>query len=846
MTTTHRFVSWIRFGAAALRNDATTILNPVVTATVTIDGQSAPVPVSLYGPGDVTALAASAIVRRDPTPDAIGVSPIGLAFVELSPADLPWRFSPAPNGGAVAAVQPWLALIVVPASAAYGPKSGASTLVVTADPKDLPNLAESWAWSHVQVEEPDGGMTGPVGAYVRDHASSAVARVIAPRKLEANTKYRACLVPIYEASRRAALGIDLGDAAVRLAWDATTTAAIDLPVYDSWLFSTGDIDDFETIARRLHGADPDGLFAPLTVDVSAAGGTTATMYGLLRPPDGDIAMPAATQIASTIEPWLATDDASTPVVGPPLYAAAQTGAETLTGVQPWQRDVNLDPRRRAQAAAGAAVVRADQEQLVADARDALGKIDQANTFIRGAQLATLLADRVHTRHVASRPPARVLAMLWPNLAGTPVATAAAAPEPGAAGLLAPAMRRMTRPNGPLARGRVAGLAWSRLGGNLTLRVTATALNPASSATMGAIRQNAATTTGTMTTTSATEIAAARTAEISAGLATRAARAIAVIRLPPVPPVDTAGLASQALAAAAPLGIATRLGDRITGLVVATIVDLGELRGTIDLSRPFADRLAELRPEMFAPGLAQLPPDIATVLKPDPAAVEAILVGANDELTRELDWRGIRIDRTTTLLRQLWARPARDPGPAHDIDPITGWTAALGSHASGDLTVFVVRSELVRRFPSALFACVRAVADVTLGRKVGDEHLFPLFQGTAAPDTAYIGFAKSLAELAGADNWKPNSGADPGWYFTIQERPGHTRFGLDAAPSPGTPAWDNLAWSHVHAEPYVDLSTPPTYAVTTPPKWGATAAGTAAIFERPAVRVSLHVRELMPR
>ncbi len=849
--TAHRFVSWVRCGIAATRTSSTVSgAHPTVQMRVSVNGTGHDLPVSLHGPGDIAGLAATAIVRRDPAPNSLGVSPHGIPFVELRPADLPWRFSPAPTADAPAkSVLPWIALVVVPAAAPFGPRSGAPLPVLSASRKDLPDPSELWAWTHVQVDEPEGGIAGPVAAYVQQHGDRAVARLLAPRRLAAGTDYRACLVPVYEAGRRAGLGRDdIAGAGVALAWNTAgdPDEAIELPVYDTWLIHTGAVADFESIARRLRGRDPDQLFTPIDLDVAAAAARTeplaATMYGLLRPPNGETTLPEAATIAATLRPWLTPDDAPEPAIGPPLYGAAQTAAVEVAHAAAWQKTLNLDPRRRAQAAAGAAVVRADQEQLVADAYTALGQVDRANTMVRGTQLATLLADRLRTRHIAPRPANRIVSMLWPTLSDTQVATAAA-PSAAAAGLLSARMRRVVRPAGPVSRGRPAGLSWSRLGRDISLTTKPVALAPGSAVTHASLRAAPAHSGHTM---ARAVLAPARVTEIRTGLAARRATAIRTIRLPAPKPLDVATLAAHALAASAPIGIARRLVARVDGFTpIATVGQLVEVRPALDLSRPMSDRLATLLPELFAPGLAELPPDTVSVLTVDPAAVEAILAGANDELARELSWRGIPIDRRVTLLRQLWARPARDPR-GHDVPPIASWSGELGSHVTSTPTVFLIRSELVRRFPTALFSCVRAVTDASLGRKVGEEHLLPLFRGLAAPDLAYVGVAKSLDELAGAPDWKPGSSADPGWYLTIQERPGHIRFGLDAEPRTGTPTWTNLSWDEVTdpGNPYVRLGHPPQRHYPATPAWRKSAASMAAITERPAVRIAIHVQELL--
>ena len=113
----HRFLSWIRFGLAAARGDsALENANPVVQTRITFAGAAEEVAVKLHGPGDIARLDATVIRRREPAPFSTKVSPNRFAFVELAPADLPWRVSPDPAGSRV---RPWLALVIVPASAPF-------------------------------------------------------------------------------------------------------------------------------------------------------------------------------------------------------------------------------------------------------------------------------------------------------------------------------------------------------------------------------------------------------------------------------------------------------------------------------------------------------------------------------------------------------------------------------------------------------------------------------------------------------------------------------------------------------------------------------------------------------
>jgi hypothetical protein len=68
---------------------------------------------------------------------------------------------------------------------------------------------------------------------------------------------------------------------------------------------------------------------------------------------------------------------------------------------------------------------------------------------------------------------------------------------------------------------------------------------------------------------------------------------------------------------------------------------------------------------------------------------------------------------------------------------------------------------------------------------------------------------------------------------ILEAVGAARFGLDAAASDGPPAWVNLSWDAVSADPYLRLAPPPSGTWPSKPRWAGGAAAMAAITERPA-------------
>src|SRR2546422_263096 len=82
-------------------------------------------------------------------------------------------------------------------------------LAVRGAADQLPPLAESWLWAHAQVTPSDGQSV--LGALTGDPRAN-LSRLVCPRRLHANRRYLACVVPAFEAGRKAGLGQDPADA----------------------------------------------------------------------------------------------------------------------------------------------------------------------------------------------------------------------------------------------------------------------------------------------------------------------------------------------------------------------------------------------------------------------------------------------------------------------------------------------------------------------------------------------------------------------------------------------------------------------------------------------------------
>jgi hypothetical protein len=265
-----------------------------------------------------------------------------------------------------------------------------------------------------------------------------------------------------------------------------------------------------------------------------------------------------------------------------------------------------------------------------------------------------------------------------------------------------------------------------------------------------------------------------------------------------------------------------------------------------LERPLIQALA---PDHVLPSIDKIESDRVALALPSHTMVRAILVGANDELGRELLWRRFPGALGHTWLRTFWGRTRIEPGGARvavpDIDAIETWPDAGPPLAAAQL-VLVIRGELLRRYPNTLVYAVPARWS-GVHRVVGTGALQPVIAQTIAGDVALFGF--DLDEDAARGGDVPNGPA--GWYFAIEEHPSEPRFGLSVASSTML-TWRDLAWDdvvtddldreHVRLDGPLAAIRPATHAGLA---WGRDAAQLAAITLRRPTRVAFHASVLLP-
>jgi hypothetical protein len=295
------------------------------------------------------------------------------------------------------------------------------------------------------------------------------------------------------------------------------------------------------------------------------------------------------------------------------------------------------------------------------------------------------------------------------------------------------------------------------------------------------------------------------------------------------------------------GIVPRMAVRLDGVPPAAAQTLTPMAVRPELDRPLVRDLQDLSPEHVLPGVGGIPMNSVALAASDPAVVRAFLVGANEELGRELLWRGLPGALGHSWLRTFWGRVAPGGASVPDIDPIEGWPAAGATPSPGQL-VLLVRGDVLQRYPNALVYALPALWQGSHRVPSSAPPLAPAMAVSLAGDVALFGFDLAEAEARGG----AASPAPPGWYFVLAEHPSEPRFGLAASSAPGMPAtWRDVAWSSVTpadmAGAYLKVDGPlaalqPTSAAGL--HFGVDAAQMAAITLRHPFRVAIHASKLL--
>jgi hypothetical protein len=790
---------------------------------------------SVLGPADVVALASDQMLARVPAPDANGVSPSQFAWVEFARADLPWLFTPyAPNADDT--LMPWLCLVVVPATAAELAQGAHGTVLRlnAAASAHLPDLARAAEWAHVQQGDARiGDDRDTVGEGLRQEPRRFRSRLLCPTVLQPDTDYLACLVPTLLGGRKAGLSEDIDLNRPELLGPAWTAGqAVELPVYDHWRFATGASDRFSDLAMELERYDPSGT-AARTLEAGAPDGPGGPQFANARltldaamrpsvvPPTPPPSPPPA---ALTAHLTTRLSDASP--LAPPTYGGRHVRAALPFAPQApaWVRTLNLDPVRRAAAGLGAEVVRRHQEEMMAAIWEQAGEIERANQLLRIGQTARAAATALFQRRVlpdlqSARDGQHLGALLWlsPMLGHLPVPpgglTVRTELERSCLPRLATsgAYRKFARPNGPpmrrLRRHRDGASSASELllrladGGGRRVPPPAPAATTITYDELTALGQLPSRPIGPGLPSPIDPLLSGppwRTPPAEPESLTYARSLAGYLALPrggSCRPFGAAGgseretLFEGLRAAADPaMTIPRRTRARI-GTGMATLARIGPTDDALDplmlapklpwaMSRP----LMAMARDWMAPALESrgAPENYIAVLEPNPAFIESYMTGLNEEIGREMLWRGFPTDQRGTVFDRFWTETRREWPDLHT------WNATLGDHGLPGTVpkmVIAVRGRLLQRFDRARVFLQKA-STATPPAPLPDlgsaqSTLYPLIETRLPGGVACFGFDLTTAQAIGG------AGVGPGWYLVFQEPPTDLRFGPPATAAAGT-------------------------------------------------------------
>ncbi len=281
---------------------------------------------------------------------------------------------------------------------------------------------------------------------------------------------------------------------------------------------------------------------------------------------------------------------------------------------------------------------------------------------------------------------------------------------------------------------------------------------------------------------------------------RQARAIITeIRLPPKPDTDLGPLTVTrpgVLAQIAPRMTARlALKGRITGrpsFYDPSWFDSGlrPIMAAPVFKRAMYEALADYDRDWLVPGLGQIAErDFVTLLSINPAFAEAFLVGASDEMGRELLWRDYPTDQRGTYFKRFWDADEDElTQPIHLFgrQPVGRHFAIGGDAAAGaGALALVIRGELLRRFPDTAVFAMRATGPAVSAPPtfIAGSEARILFSAQLPPDITIVGFDLTVARVMGPENW----------WFVLAQNPTAPRFGLATDPSAATDH-GNLDWA----------------------------------------------------
>ena len=247
----------------------------------------------------------------------------------------------------------------------------------------------------------------------------------------------------------------------------------------------------------------------------------------------------------------------------------------------------------------------------------------------------------------------------------------------------------------------------------------------------------------------------------------------------------------------------------------------------EFDMPMYEPLRDYGQDWVLPGVGRIPPDTVTLVASNQRFIEAYMAGLSHEMGRELLYHEYPTDQRGTYFRQFWDvrgvvgedGQARDPQTLRDINQIHTWSANQGLGVNSGQAppprdnhlVFLIKGELLRRYPSTLVYAIRTTIGEDGRRALDEQKKYPVFEGRLEPDIAFFGFDLLPEEVRG----DTDPAQDQGWYFMLEEQSSDPIFGLDADDgryAGQLTSVNDLSWSHLATDAdalralgYIDLN-----------------------------------------
>ncbi|SLM45449.1 hypothetical protein NSND_62882 [Nitrospira sp. ND1] len=711
---------------------------------------------------------------------------------------------------------------------------------------NLPDLKQSHTWAHAQVPTPS--REEEIESNFRRDPQSTRSRLICPRKLRERTRYLACVVPVFKAGVLTGLGKSLNkDGDISLsddkywAWTEKTSLPFILPVYVHWRFTTGEAGGFEDLVRRLKSQTDVSELGRRPLDASRPGDgipePTSDPKPVILQQDGCLVPDGQKldKVNEGLSEAIAAKLNQPGVLCPPSYGRWHAASPVGSAARPrnWLEDLNLNATRRVAAALGTAVVQRHQEEFMAAAWDQAGEILRANQELRLSELARAASVSLHTHRLhplaTGSGGLALLAFAAPALSRItfePPKTFRGLLKDSCLSLLAlsGAFQKLLRPNGPIqrkiARRRVKDQLIPRdemiqlsegmqLGpifsiGEIYRILAADGLpdqppHPPSGARIAQASRLMLRPRLPLSNTRVTRVPdrlpQLRPLHSRDPLDTLLNDLLDLdrrnARLPCIPLPDA--LAQKLFVALDPkVTIPNRVRRRLsipkTESFNAVSKGLEPIMVAPRLPIATSKFLLQIGQDWLLPGIGHLDPESLSFFNPNRSFIEAFLVGINHEMGRELLWRGFPTDQRGTVFDSFWQVDDRIIPAMH---PMHQWKGALGSHLASqriDLTVVLMRGEIVRRFPAATVFLQEAKLSGGLPSPDPDvAAIMPSFSQLIDQDMRLLGFPRNAAALRG-------DGHDPvhphGYFLAFQEEPKALRFG----PPPNLPLNSLLSYA----------------------------------------------------